>query len=612
MKIKSLLIGMLASVALVGCTNTDEPEVNNGNETQKGDAYVTVKLAMSGNVGSRASQENQFVVGDPKEVAVNKAIFYFFDANGQGCADKFEMDNTNRLIENLTWDDSESTGVDQESGAIVVIKNPIATPASMLVLLNCDDPTASTMRPSLAQLQAATLTTGNLVVSDVNYHIMSNAVYVNEGTVMVGTPITSDNITISANDKELGANDEGDKNVNGKDCVPVVVSVERLWAKVGMTPIAGYSEVLTPATEEADNDYRPAKKEYEIQATVTGWWLASKANKTYLIKNLSNKYEVAPFISTSTWWNDVNNKRSYWANMPTMTAGNYTNETTWSDANLTNESEYCLENTSNSVDGNVNQNGPGTATQYAAKAVLKLKNSEGNFVATTFVRYLNKIYSESDFFNLLAENYNNYVIAVTTTTGEGEAATSTTAHYFLNGTPVAAGGTNLGKTAFTWEYNETQATTGSVRKDYEGEIKVVAPTAVEGEKTTYALAKITTTSTGAKEYTTCVAEDIKALQASIDARIGKVLLWLHGQTYYYTDILHNGDEEEVESPLYGVVRNHLYTLNVTGLTGMGTPVPNPELPINPERPENDKYSHISAEVQIFSYKKVAPQDVVLQ
>ena len=77
MKIKSLLIGMLASVALVGCTNTDEPEVNNGNETQKGDAYVTVKLAMSGNAGSRAFQDGQFVDGEVNEVAVNKAIFYF-------------------------------------------------------------------------------------------------------------------------------------------------------------------------------------------------------------------------------------------------------------------------------------------------------------------------------------------------------------------------------------------------------------------------------------------------------------------------------------------------------------------------------------------------------
>ena len=585
---------MLACSAMVACTNTDEPEVNNGKDAQKGDAYVTVKLSMSGNAGSRTFSDGGFVEGGINEVAVNKAIFYFFDANGQGCANKFVMDNTT----NLQWGGNDDANIDKKSNAIVVIKNPIATPASMLVLLNCEDPFEGNNRPSLAQLQAVTMTTGDLTATNVNYHIMSNAVYVKDGNVMVGTPITSDNIKTTSEDKELGASDS--------DCTPVTVSVERLWAKVGMTPTNGYAEVLTPAAGELANDYTPAKNTYEIQATVTGWWLASKANKTYLVKNLSSSYDFTSYDFVGTWWNDVANKRSYWANMPSGVE--YTHATTWKGANDTNETEYCLENTSTVVDV-TDQDGTGTATQFAAKAVLKLKNSEGNYVATTFVRYLNKIYSESDFFNLLAENYNNYVIAVTTTAGEGEAATSTTAYYFLNGTPVAAGGTNLGKTAFTWEYNETQATTGSERKDYEGEIEVVAPTAVDGETTTYALAKITTTSTGAKEYTTCVTEDITALQASIDARIGKVLLWLHGQTYYYTDIIHNSDGS---TPLHGIVRNHLYTLNVTGLTGMGTPVPNPELPINPERPGDDEYSHISAEVQIFSYKKVPTQDVTLQ
>ena len=587
MKIKSLLIGMLACSAMVACTNEDAP-VNNGNDNQKGDAYVTVKLAMSGNAGSRAFQDGQFIDGENNEVAVNKAIFYFFDENGQGCADKFVMTNT----ANLVWADN-SASIDEKSKAIVVIKNPVATPTSMLVLLNCEDPT-NDMRPSLAQLQAVTKNTGDLVVTSgapsVNYHIMSNAVYVNEGTVMVGTPITSDNITISANDKELGANDEGDKNVNGEDCVPVVVSVERLWAKVGMTPIAGYSEVLTPATEEADNDYRPAKKEYEIQATVTGWWLASKANKTYLIKNLSNKYEVAPFISTSTWWNDVNNKRSYWANMPTMTAGDYTNETTWSGANLTNESEYCLENTSNSVDGDINQNGPGTATQYAAKAILKLKNSEGKFVETTFVRWLNTIYTEADFFQMIANAYNNYRIQV----GEGESL----ALYDLNGVAIKNGEAPING-VLGWNYNGKNNGETLSLENYEGIITVSDP--ANGQSF---VKKV-----GEDVYETVTAA---AIQEEIRTRIDKVLLWLNGRTYYYTDIIHNSDVKEVSSTLYGVVRNHFYTLNVTGLTGMGTPVPNPELPINPERPEDDEYSHISAEVQIFSYKKVPTQNVTLQ
>lgn len=600
MKIKSLLIGMLACTALVGCTSEDVPEVNNGKDNQKGDAYVTVKLSMSGNTASRAAfSESGFKAADDEEVAVNKAIFYFFDANGQGCADKFVMSN----VSNLTWT-SGSNSIDQESNAIVVIKNPIATPASMVVLLNCDDPTSST-RPSLAQLQAVTKNTGDLTVSAANYHIMSNAVYVNKGTVMVGTPITEDNIATSDDDKNVGDVDTD----TAEECEPVVVTVERLWAKVCMTPENGFTKGLIQATSEQANDYTPAKSEYDIQVSVEGWWLASKADKTYLIKSLSKAYTTAPFIQTSTWWNDDNYNRSYWANMPEGVS--YTNATTWNDANETKDPEYCLENTSYKIDA-TDQNGTGTATQYAAKAVLKLKGSDGKYAPTTFVRYLNKIYAEADFFNLLAKNYSNYVIAATTTTGEGADATSTTTYYFLNGTPVAEGGTNLGKTAFGWEYNTTAATATNERKDYEGEINVAAPTAAEGATTTYALAKITTASDGTKKFTTCVDADIKALQTSIDSRIGKVLLWLNGQTYYYTNIIHNQETTEVSAPLYGIVRNHLYTLNVTSLQGMGTPVPNGDLPINPERPKGDEYSHISAEVQILSYKVVPTQNVELR
>ena len=561
MKIKSLLIGMLACSAMVACTNEDAP-VNNGNDNQKGDAYVTVKLAMSGNAGSRAFQDGQFVDGENNEVAVNKAIFYFFDANGQGCADKFVMTNT----ENLDWTDN-SASIDEKSNAIVVIKNPIATPASMLVLLNCDDPTASTMRPSLAQLQAATMTTGNLVVSDVNYHIMSNAVYVaNDGTVMVGTPITEANIATSNTDKNPGDVDD--------DCTPVVVSVERLWAKVGMTlPESENGATFTP---ELDNN----SNEYAITAEIQGWWLASKANKTYLVKNLNASYDSFK----TAWWNDVANKRSYWANMPSDVE--YTNLTTWAGANATNATEYCLENTSDDID-NTDQNGTGTATQYAAKAILKI-----NGEAETFVRWLNTIYTEPDFFQMIANAYNNYRIQV------GDAL------YDLNGAAI-----ENEETAITgvlgWNYNgknENDTDTGLTGlKDYEG---IITVTPADGQT----LVKKVGTAEGGDIYEAVTAA---AIQAEIRSRIDKVLLWLDGQTYYYTDIIHNSDATEVPSTLYGVVRNHLYTLNVTGLTGMGTPVPNPELPINPERPEDDNYSHISAEVQIFSYKKVPTQNVEL-
>lgn len=304
--------------------------------------------------------------------------------------------------------------------------------------------------------------------------------------------------------------------------------------------------------------------------------MASKANSSYLVKSLSASY--ANF--NGSWWNDVNNTRSYWANMPEGVG--YTNLTTWKGANATNVAEYCLENTSTVIDEK-DQDGTGTATQYAARAILK---KDG--VATTFVRYLNTIYTEADFFQLIANAYNSYRIKV----GEGETAVT----YDLNG--KSQGQTDISP-VLGWIYN-TKASPIDGLEDYEGMVTVTAPTT-----TGQSLVKVTTDAAGNERYTDVEAATI---QDEIRTRIDKVLLWLNGQTYYYTDIIHNNDGE---TPLYGVVRNHLYTLNVTGLQGMGTPVPNPELPINPERPENDEYSHISAQVQILSYKVVPTQNVTL-
>ena len=57
MKIKSLLVGMLACTALVGCSNEDE--VLNGAEAAKGEkGYIAVNFAMPGGVQSRATTAN--------------------------------------------------------------------------------------------------------------------------------------------------------------------------------------------------------------------------------------------------------------------------------------------------------------------------------------------------------------------------------------------------------------------------------------------------------------------------------------------------------------------------------------------------------------------------
>ena len=563
MKIKSLLIGMLACTALVGCTSEDAPEVNNGKDNEKGNAYVTVKLSMSGNAASRAFSDSGFKEASDDEVKVTKATFYFLDENGQGCADKYTLTNVANLEK---WTDGGTdASIDKTSGAVVVIKNPITTPKSMIAILNVDDPFSGISRPSLEQIQAKVV---DLAAAEkTSSFIMSNSVYV-DGKVVVGAPITDDNIHTGADVNKGNKDDDGKK--------AVVIPVERVVAKVGMSVDAKYEN--DPA--QGDETVTTAK-EYDINVSVDGWWLDNTSANAYLVKNLATTYTNSPFDANITWWTDAANTRSYWANMPASMTYNHA---AYKDAIETTATDYALEN--------VDQAAP---TKYVAKATLKLGET-----ATTFVRWLNTIYTENDFFQYIAEAYSNYRILI-----------GTSETYDLNGKKNKGATADLGATAFGWNYKgKTDKDTDKDLKDlenYEGIVTITLPT-VEGK--TLSFVKVATNANNEEAYTPV---DAATIQADIRARIDKVLLWLEGRTYYYTDIIHNQDAADLVQGgvLKGIIRNHLYNLNITGVKGMGTPVPNPNTPIVPETPEPDEYSHISAQIQILSYKVVPTQNVIL-
>lgn len=85
-------------------------------------------------------------------------------------------------------------------------------------------------------------------------------------------------------------------------------------------------------------------------------------------------------------------------------------------------------------------------------------------------------------------------------------------------------------------------------------------------------------------------------------------VWHEGRTYYYTDIEHFGADDAKGK--YGVVRNHVYDINLTSVKGMGTPVLDPTEVIVPQHPENvDTY--IAAQINILSWR-IVKQDVSLE
>lgn len=84
---------------------------------------------------------------------------------------------------------------------------------------------------------------------------------------------------------------------------------------------------------------------------------------------------------------------------------------------------------------------------------------------------------------------------------------------------------------------------------------------------------------------------------------GQFIMYFEGKSYFWTAIEHFGGTPEDKTGAIGVVRNHVYKLSLNTMTGLGTPVVDPEKPIIPEKPTDDN-SYLAAKVHILSWKIV--------
>lgn len=89
--------------------------------------------------------------------------------------------------------------------------------------------------------------------------------------------------------------------------------------------------------------------------------------------------------------------------------------------------------------------------------------------------------------------------------------------------------------------------------------------------------------------------------------LGTAMIWTGGHTYYHTTIKHSVDG--VTDNRTGVVRNHIYDINITDVQGLGTPVYDPEQVYDPEDPEYTE-SSLYAEVRILSFRLVSNNAVL--
>ncbi len=292
----------------------------------------------------------------------------------------------------------------------------------------------------------------------------------------------------------------------------------------------------------------------DVYVKVLGWDVTNTKADSYMLKHINTSWENDALGFT---WNDPTWYRSYWADSnnsaPLSSTFSYDEIANAVGANI-----YCGENvTSTAAD----------RTKMVIKA--QLQDEDGNaFDISKW--YGNDFASEADM-RIAVANTLRYDLMLSSVEG-------------------------------------TTTTYTSIKPE---QIKCVAGSAnAEAYEVTFALADGVAT-TGWYKYNSATGTYGEVDAAAVLAAVQPAIVYKGGQSYYHLDIRHLAAKDSGKDGEFGIVRNHVYQVNITGISGLGTPVYEGNQQIEEVETPTETESFVASEIRILSWRVVA-QDVVLQ
>lgn len=557
MKRNLLFMSVLASLFLVGCSQKEIVPGGEDNGKGSGSSFINVNLVSYGN-GTRAI--SPYEDGTDEENKVTKVRFYFFTETGGPANVKL---NGSSYVNYYDWtpgkDDvnpGSNPDIEKKLSATIVIRTPAGdqVPQRIAAVLN---PTENAKSRSLSELQSVAADYANGNFTREGQFVMFNSVYAEGSDEIVPQPILAKNLCTT----------EADAKDN-----PVTLYVERSVAKVSL----GFGDLLDSnhRMQIKDKDGNAVKvpgvdgQQINVYLEIKGWGLTAETDKGRLVKKIDASWD-------GNWWKG--SYRSFWAINAENAANQYHKYTDIPEMDWTTPPHlYTNEN----------------AGQLAGKQLNKTKfiingnicDENGN--ALTLVRHLGVHFADVTSSSDENENFKslkNSILKRLEASGK---------KYYVKET------TGESDTALT-----------TFRQIDAGDIEIVKAdqkTQEDSNNNCYVYAQLTDAAANLIWYTnnepsvenpTASASDINNALKNKDV-VDWGLVWNSGMTYYYDEIKHITD-----SKMTGVVRNHIYKVNITKIAGLGTPVYDPEEVIYPEKPEkNDHY--IAAEIKILSWRVV--------
>lgn len=563
MKIPKLFPFACVALMMTACAS-DKDEIGGGTKTGSDPQYLAVNIV---NVGATpttraAGYEN----GTAEESAIKKVRFYFFNGDGSPYLIKTGIDGgeDKNWLEASPADDTPTSGAPSQIEKItqtVLVINGVqaAAPAAIVAVVNPETVEATTLQNEkgsdvmrLSELRYSAVGRNfykkHATTGAVSEFVMSNSVYVNAGEDVCAS-LVAGHITTSA------------ETAKAK---PVDLYVERVVAKV-TADVDNEAFEHGNGTNWETNKYgtkNPVGKsgDYDVYAVIEGWGLANENGKAEIEKQVNKTWADGTLGFTP--WTTSDYHRCFWeksVGFDAGTGGNQPVNPTFNQLKAKMQNVlYTLPNTPESKVTNLKDN---DLTKFAVAATLKYKDAAGNWHNAEICRYNSvSILGIDNLKRQVALTFSQYY-------------TSTDATNY----------TQLSKDDIDF-------------KDPDGTMQqyLVTPTLANAPAGTKYYTKSTTGTTP----TFTEVPKAKVL-AAIEA--DKAEIRREGRAYYYVPIKHLGDPGELAE--YGIVRNHFYKITLTGITGFGTPVYDPDKVVKPAVPTYQD-TYLAARVQVLQWRVV--------
>lgn len=593
---KKLFLIPLAALALIGCSNEDM-DVNGGANGNAG-RFLTVNIVSTpDNAGSRAGgdqlngepdEDNAlYEEGYSEENDVQKVRFYFFDATGGAASVK---QSAGGYVNYLDWEGSEKDGQDMpnvekklQATLIINTKAGDQLPAQVVAVINPAAEILNKGNLSLADLRE-TIDDYAAQVNKTNpdKFVMMNSVYADEGkNEIAATTVTEANYAPSE-DAAL-AN-------------PINIYVERTVAKVRVTfgSSAGYSNGRILLKKKLDNGQEEniIVNGKQVYLQVGEWNLTAETDTSYLSKHINANWETNATLFGTPQWNYAPYFRSFWAMNSDRAKQRWHN---WNEIgnggkgydHTGNQNVIYANENAMQIAGSATQT-TGTALEPFTKVIIagELVDEEGEPIVVTKYAGITSAGEDALIAGMLKslKDNNNMFYSVDITADSIKFAELTADDVELK-TALTAGIDGV---------TESEKTTGRYY--------VYLQLTDEAKGKTWTQDNSETTP---KEWETVEGErtlDPAVVNEKLITLLDKAQVYRGGKTYYYFPIRHLGNNGTIG--YYGVVRNHIYDCTITALTGLGTPVYDPEETIYPEKPVDDD-TYIAARINILSWRVVS-------